>query len=75
MKKHIKTVHTLIESFPYIKKFHGKTIVIKYGGNAMTDEEIKKSFARDMVLLKVVGVDPVIVHGGGPSRAGVPYDA
>ncbi len=66
MKKYIEIVNTLTESFPYIKEFHGKTIVIKYGGNAMIDEEIKKSFARDMVLLKFVGINPVIVHGGGP---------
>jgi acetylglutamate kinase len=66
MKKHIETVKTLIESFPYIKEFHDKTIVIKYGGNAMTDDAVKKSFARDMVLLKFVGINPVIIHGGGP---------
>lgn len=66
MIKYIEKVTTLIESFPYIREFHGKTIVIKYGGNAMTDEEVKKSFARDMVLLKFVGINPVIVHGGGP---------
>jgi len=56
----------LTESLPYIQSFHGKTIVIKYGGNAMVDENLKRSFARDVVLLKVVGIDPVIVHGGGP---------
>jgi len=50
----------------YIQKFHGKTIVIKYGGNAMIDDELKSSFARDVVLLKVVGMNPVVVHGGGP---------
>ncbi len=66
MKKYIEKVTTLTESFPYIKEFHGKTIVIKYGGNAMIDGEIGKSFARDMVLLKFVGINPVIVHGGGP---------
>lgn len=66
MKKYIEKVNTLMESFPYIKEFHGKTIVIKYGGNAMIDGEIGKSFARDMVLLKFVGINPVIVHGGGP---------
>ena len=66
MKKYIDKVSTLTESFPYIKEFHGKTIVIKYGGNAMIDAEIGKSFARDMVLLKFVGINPVIVHGGGP---------
>jgi len=56
----------LIEALPYIQKFTGKTIVIKYGGNAMVDEELKSSFARDIVLLKHVGINPVIVHGGGP---------
>lgn len=56
----------LIEALPYIQKFSGKTIVIKYGGNAMIDEQLKSSFARDIVLLKQVGIHPVIVHGGGP---------
>jgi acetylglutamate kinase len=56
----------LAEALPYIQKFHGKTIVIKYGGNAMTEEKLKKSFARDVVLLKLVGMNPVVVHGGGP---------
>ena len=56
----------LAEALPYIRRFHGKTIVIKYGGNAMTDETLKHSFARDVVLLKLVGMDPVVVHGGGP---------
>jgi acetylglutamate kinase len=56
----------LTEALPYIQKFSGKTIVIKYGGNAMVDENLKSSFARDIVLLKQVGINPVIVHGGGP---------
>ena len=56
----------LAEALPYIQRFHGKTIVVKYGGNAMTDETLKEGFARDVVLLKVVGMNPVIVHGGGP---------
>jgi acetylglutamate kinase len=56
----------LAEALPYIQRFHGKTIVVKYGGNAMTDETLKQGFARDVVLLKVVGMNPVIVHGGGP---------
>ena len=56
----------LAEALPYIQRFHGKTIVIKYGGNAMTDARLKESFARDVVLLKLVGMNPVIVHGGGP---------
>src|SRR3989337_4553746 len=56
----------LAEALPYIQSFHGKTIVVKFGGNAMTDEELKSSFARDVVLLKLVGMNPVVVHGGGP---------
>lgn len=56
----------LAEALPYIKRFHGKTIVIKYGGNAMTDARLKESFAHDVVLLKLVGMNPVVVHGGGP---------
>jgi acetylglutamate kinase len=58
--------HILTEALPYIQRYSGKTIVIKYGGNAMTDEKLKKSFARDIVLLKQVGINPVIIHGGGP---------
>ncbi|MBV8032806.1 MAG: acetylglutamate kinase [Betaproteobacteria bacterium] len=54
------------EALPYIQRFHGKTIVVKYGGNAMTDEVLKADFARDVVLLKLVGMNPVVVHGGGP---------
>ncbi|MSQ71020.1 MAG: acetylglutamate kinase [Betaproteobacteria bacterium] len=56
----------LAEALPYIKRFHGKTIVIKYGGNAMTDLSLQRSFAHDVVLLKLVGMNPVVVHGGGP---------
>ena len=56
----------LSEALPYIRRFHGKTIVIKYGGNAMTDERLKRSFAHDVVMLKLVGLNPVVVHGGGP---------
>jgi acetylglutamate kinase len=56
----------LIEALPYIRRFNGKTVVIKYGGNAMSDEHLKSSFARDVVLMKLVGMNPVIVHGGGP---------
>jgi acetylglutamate kinase len=58
--------HVLIEALPYIRRFRGKTIVIKYGGNAMVDEALKQGFARDVVLMKMVGINPVIVHGGGP---------
>jgi acetylglutamate kinase len=57
---------TLAEALPYIKRFHGKTIVVKYGGSAMTDPALQKSFAHDVVLLKLVGMNPVVVHGGGP---------
>ena len=56
----------LAEALPYIQRFHGKTIVIKYGGNAMVEENLKQGFARDVVLLKLVGMNPVIIHGGGP---------
>ncbi|MEF9996227.1 MAG: acetylglutamate kinase [Burkholderiaceae bacterium] len=56
----------LSEALPYIRRFHGKTIVIKYGGNAMTDEKLQAAFAHDVVLLKLVGMNPVVVHGGGP---------
>jgi len=59
-------VQVLTESLPYIQRFHGKTIVVKYGGNAMTEPELENSFARDIVLLKTVGLNPVVVHGGGP---------
>src|ERR1700760_3233863 len=56
----------LAEALPYIRRFHGKTIVIKYGGNAMTDAALQQDFAEDVVLLKLVGMNPVVVHGGGP---------
>lgn len=56
----------LAEALPYIRKFHGKTIVIKYGGNAMTEEKLKHGFAKDVILLKLIGMKPVVVHGGGP---------
>ncbi len=66
MKKQIEKIKTLFEALPYIKEFSGKTVVIKYGGAAMVEEELKQSFARDVVLMKYVGLNPVIVHGGGP---------
>jgi acetylglutamate kinase len=59
-------VAILAEAMPYIRRFHGKTIVVKYGGNAMTDETLKRSFAQDVVMLRLVGMNPVVVHGGGP---------
>ncbi len=58
--------HVLTEALPYIQRFAGKTIVVKYGGNAMVDEALKHSFARDIVLMKQVGINPIVVHGGGP---------
>jgi acetylglutamate kinase len=62
----MRDVGTLLEALPYIREFHGKTIVIKYGGAAMTDPELREEFARDVVLLKYVGINPIVVHGGGP---------
>jgi acetylglutamate kinase len=58
--------HVLSEALPYIRRFQGRTVVIKYGGNAMVDESLKSGFARDIVLMKLVGINPVVVHGGGP---------
>jgi len=66
MQKYIQKVETLLESLPYIRQFYDKTIVIKYGGHAMIEERLKQSFARDIILMKYVGLNPVIVHGGGP---------
>ena len=63
---HIQQAHTLIEALPYIQLFANKTVVVKYGGHAMTDEALRDSFARDIVLLQCVGMHPVVVHGGGP---------
>src|SRR6185312_9132729 len=62
----VRDVATLLEALPYIREFHGKTVVIKYGGAAMIDAALVEDFARDVVLLKYVGMNPVIVHGGGP---------
>jgi acetylglutamate kinase len=62
----MRDVGTLLEALPYIREFHGRTVVIKYGGAAMTDPELREEFARDVVLLKYVGLRPVVVHGGGP---------
>ena len=75
MTKHLPTLsdispllkaQILAEALPYIRAYHGKTIVIKYGGNAMVEDRLKESFARDVILLKLVGMNPVVVHGGGP---------
>mgnify|MGYP001616553003 CR=1 FL=1 len=71
MQKNIEKIRTLFESLPYIRKFYNKTIVIKYGGHAMVEEDLKRSFARDIVLMKYVGINPVIVHGGGPQIGGL----
>ena len=65
------TAKVLTEALPYIQRFAGKTIVIKYGGNAMTEEHLKSSFARDIVLMKAVGMNPIVVHGGGPQIGNV----
>jgi acetylglutamate kinase len=65
-KEAVITTKVLSEALPYLQKFSGKTIVIKYGGNAMTDETLKNSFARDVVMLKLIGINPIVVHGGGP---------
>jgi acetylglutamate kinase len=62
----MRDVGTLLEALPYIREFHGRTVVIKYGGAAMTEPALKEEFARDVVLLKYVGMNPVVVHGGGP---------
>jgi acetylglutamate kinase len=66
MNRLIKKANVLIEALPYIRTFRGKTVVVKYGGHAMTDASLKERFAQDVVLLKYVGINPVIVHGGGP---------
>ena len=66
MKTGIEKAKILIESLPYIKEFYNETVVIKYGGHAMVDEELKKSFALDIILMKYIGINPIIVHGGGP---------
>src|ERR1700712_1094585 len=63
----MRDISTLLEALPYIREFHGRTVVIKYGGAAMTDPQLEADFARDVVLLKYVGLNPIIVHGGGPA--------
>jgi len=67
----VDRVHVLSEALPYIRRFYGKNVVIKYGGHAMVDENLKESFASDVVLLKYIGINPVIVHGGGPQIGNV----
>jgi len=71
MEKYLEKAAILSESLPFIRKFYGKTMVIKYGGHAMVDEKLQESFARDVTLLKFIGINPVIVHGGGPQIARV----
>ena len=66
MKKGVEKAEILIESLPYIKEFYNKTMVIKYGGHAMIDDDLKKDFALDIILMKYIGINPVVVHGGGP---------
>ncbi|WP_028584209.1 acetylglutamate kinase [Desulfogranum mediterraneum] len=66
MQEGIVKAKVLVESLPYIREFYGKTVVIKYGGHAMVDEELKRNFALDVLLMKYIGINPVIVHGGGP---------
>ncbi|MFV2057434.1 MAG: acetylglutamate kinase, partial [Thiohalomonadales bacterium] len=65
-KSALEIATVLTESLPYIRRFTGKTIVVKFGGNAMVDTALKTSFARDIVMMKLVGMNPVVVHGGGP---------
>ena len=69
MNEHEETARILVEALPYIQRFHGSTIVIKYGGNAMAHDDLKRAFARDVILMKVVGMNPIVVHGGGPQIA------
>jgi acetylglutamate kinase len=70
VKKSVERADILLEALPYIRRFYGKTIVIKYGGHAMADEELKENFARDVVMMKYIGINPVVVHGGGPQIGG-----
>jgi acetylglutamate kinase len=76
----MRDIGTLLEALPYIREFHGKTVVIKYGGAAMEDDRLREEFARDVVLLKYVGMNPIVVHGGGPEitaymeRLGLPVE-
>jgi acetylglutamate kinase len=71
MEELIKKANVLMEALPYIKRFANKTIVIKYGGNAMVEEHLKESFAKDIIMMKYIGLNPVVVHGGGPQIADV----
>lgn len=66
MQELINKANILMEAMPYMQRFYGKTVVIKYGGNAMVEEHLKRGFAKDIILLKLIGINPVVVHGGGP---------
>ena len=70
-QERLRRARVLSEALPYMKRFAGATFIIKYGGHAMGDEELAQTFARDVVLLKQVGINPVVVHGGGPQIAGM----
>lgn len=74
LEKSMERAHILIEALPYIRRFYDKIIVIKYGGHAMVDEELKDMFARDLVMMKYIGLHPVVVHGEGP-RSDATWDA
>ena len=71
MERYQLQAKSIIETLPYISEFYGKTIVVKYGGNAMIDEDLKRSFALNIILLKYIGINPVVVHGGEIGRAHV----
>ena len=66
MQELINKANVLVEALPWIRRFYGKTIVIKYGGHAMVEDHLKEGFARDIILMKFIGLNPVVVHGGGP---------
>jgi len=71
MQEKVKTIQTLLEALPYIKKFHGDTVVVKYGGSAQSSDALKASFAQDIVMLQAVGMKPVVIHGGGKNISGL----
>src|SRR5512136_2490370 len=70
LKRSMESAEILMEALPYIQRFYNKTIVIKYGGHAMVDNDLKRLFAQDMVMMKYIGINPVVVHGGGPQIGG-----
>jgi len=71
MTEIVERANILVEALPYIRRFFNRTVVIKYGGHAMVDEELKDNFARDVLLMKYIGIHPVVVHGGGPQIGSV----